>query len=117
MIRISDKAITYADEFMQLFIDQYMAGSSLEKALKLTGNVNVIGIQRLKESAKRWRKAGRAISFPDNINLTSRYLSSLLLRIEPFELQKRWSLTDLYQVDKHFHYQINIDCSGILFQL
>jgi putative transposase len=26
VIRISDKAITYADEFKQLFIDQYIAG-------------------------------------------------------------------------------------------
>lgn len=28
VLRISDKAITYSDEFKQLFIDQYMTGRS-----------------------------------------------------------------------------------------
>ncbi len=58
MIRISDKAITYADEFKQLFIDQYMAGKLPREIFEANGfDVNVIGIQRVKECAKRWRKA------------------------------------------------------------
>ncbi|WP_246310043.1 IS3 family transposase [Paenibacillus alginolyticus] len=58
VIRISDKAITYADEFKQLFIDQYMAGRLPREIFEANGfDVNVIGIQRVKESAKRWRKA------------------------------------------------------------
>ena len=58
VIRISDKAITYADEFKQLFIDQYMAGKTPREIFEANGfDVNVIGIQRIKECAKRWRNA------------------------------------------------------------
>lgn len=58
VIRISEKAITYADEFKQLFIDQYMAGKTPREIFEANGfDVNIIGMKRVKESANRLRKA------------------------------------------------------------
>ncbi|TXK65561.1 IS3 family transposase, partial [Paenibacillus sp. N3.4] len=58
VIRISDKAITYADEFKKLFIEQYMAGKPPREIFEAYGfDVNVIGKQRVKQCAERWRKA------------------------------------------------------------
>ncbi|MFD0698746.1 IS3 family transposase [Paenibacillus sp. GCM10027628] len=58
VIRISDKAITYADEFKQVFIDQYLAGKPPREIFEDNGfDVNIIGKQRVKQCAERWRKA------------------------------------------------------------
>jgi putative transposase len=60
VIRISDKAITYADEFKQLFIDQYMTGKTPREIFEANGfdvNVNVIGMKRVEQCADRWKKA------------------------------------------------------------
>lgn len=58
VIRISDKAITYADEFKQVFIDQYLAGKPPREIFEANGfDVNIIGKQRVKQCAERWRKA------------------------------------------------------------
>ncbi|WP_341865965.1 HTH domain-containing protein, partial [Paenibacillus ferrarius] len=58
VIHISDKAITYADEFKQLFIDQYMAGKTPREIFEANGfDVNIIGVERLKACVKRWKKA------------------------------------------------------------
>jgi putative transposase len=58
VIRISDKAITYADEFKQLFIDQYMTGKTPREIFEANGfDVNVIGIKRVEQCADRWKKA------------------------------------------------------------
>lgn len=53
VIRISDKAITYADEFKQLFIDQYMTSKTPANGF----DVNVIGMKRVEQCADRWKKA------------------------------------------------------------
>ncbi|WP_420831257.1 HTH domain-containing protein [Paenibacillus lignilyticus] len=58
MVRISDKAITYADEFKKLFIDQSMVGKLPREIFEGNGfDVNVIGMQRVKQLAERWRRA------------------------------------------------------------
>lgn len=58
VIKISVKAITYADEFKQLFIEQYMAGKTPREIFESNGfDVNIIGNHRLKACAKRWKKA------------------------------------------------------------
>ncbi|MDQ0903906.1 hypothetical protein [Paenibacillus sp. V4I7] len=55
---ISEKAITYADELMQLFIDQYMAGQTPREIFEANRfKVNVIGMKRVKQCAERWKKA------------------------------------------------------------
>jgi putative transposase len=58
VIRISDKAITYADEFKQLFIDHYMTGKTPREIFEANGfDVNVIGMKRVEQCADRWKKA------------------------------------------------------------
>ena len=58
VIRVSDKAITYADEFKHLFIDQYIAGKPPREIFESNGfDINIIGIHRVNECAKRWRRA------------------------------------------------------------
>ncbi|MGE6664341.1 IS3 family transposase [Paenibacillus xylanexedens] len=55
---VSDKAITYADEFKQLFVDEYMTGKSPRAIFEAHGfDVTVIGIKRVEQSADRWKKA------------------------------------------------------------
>lgn len=56
--RISDKAITYSDEFKQLFIDQYMMGRTPREIFEANGfDVHVIGMKRVEQCADRWKKA------------------------------------------------------------
>ncbi|ULO06031.1 IS3 family transposase [Paenibacillus sp. 19GGS1-52] len=58
VVRVSDKAITYADEFKQLFIDQYMTGKTPREIFEAHGfNVSVMGMKRIEQSADRWKKA------------------------------------------------------------
>ncbi len=58
VFRISDKAITYADEFKQLSIDQYLEGKTPRKIFESSGfDVSVLGIKRVKQCADRWKKA------------------------------------------------------------
>ncbi|MCY9695565.1 IS3 family transposase [Paenibacillus alginolyticus] len=58
VIRVSDKAITYSDEFKQLFIDQYMTGKTPREIFEANGfDVNVIGMKRVEQCADRWKKA------------------------------------------------------------
>jgi putative transposase len=58
VVRVSDKAITYSDEFKQLFIDQYMRGKTPREIFDAHGfDVKVIGIKRIEQSADRWKKA------------------------------------------------------------
>ncbi|GGG00295.1 HTH domain-containing protein [Paenibacillus abyssi] len=55
--KVSDKAITYADEFKQ-FIDQYMTGKTPREIFEAHGfDVTAIGIKRVEQSADRWKKA------------------------------------------------------------
>lgn len=56
--RISHKAITYSDEFKQLFIDQYIMGRTPREIFEANGfDVNVIGMKRVEQCADRWKKA------------------------------------------------------------
>lgn len=56
--KVSDKAITYSDEFKRLFIDQYMDGKKPREIFEAQGfNVEVLGMKRVEQSADRWKKA------------------------------------------------------------
>lgn len=58
VLRVSDKAITYEDEFKQMFIDQYMAGKTPREIFEANGfDVNVIGMKRVEQCADRWKRA------------------------------------------------------------
>jgi putative transposase len=58
VIKISEKAITYADEFKQLFINSYMSGKTPKEIFEDNGfDIEVIGMKRVEQCADRWKKA------------------------------------------------------------
>ncbi len=55
---VSDKAITYTDEFKRLFIAQSDAGKLPREIFEEVGfDVEVIGITRVRKAANRWKTA------------------------------------------------------------
>ena len=55
---VSDKAITYTDEFKRLFIAQSETGKVPREIFEEAGfDVEVIGITRVQKAATRWRAA------------------------------------------------------------
>lgn len=55
---VSDKVITYKDEFKQLFIDAYMTGKTPRAIFEANGfDIDIIGIKRVEQCADRWKKA------------------------------------------------------------
>ncbi|AHM57477.1 insertion sequence element IS150 [Peptoclostridium acidaminophilum DSM 3953] len=58
VLRVSEKSITYSDEFKRHFIDEYMAGKLPREIFESCGfNIEMIGIKRVETSAKRWKVA------------------------------------------------------------
>lgn len=58
VLNVSEKAITYRDEFKRLFIEEYMSGKLPRDIFMENGfNVDVIGIKRIEQSAYRWKVA------------------------------------------------------------
>jgi putative transposase len=58
VVRVSDKSITYSDEFKRLFIEQYLLGCLPREIFETNGfNVDVLGIKRVEQCADRWKKA------------------------------------------------------------
>lgn len=56
--RVSDRSITYTDDFKNRFIDEYLAGKLPRQIFAENGfDVDVIGITRIEQSACRWKKA------------------------------------------------------------
>lgn len=57
---VSEKAITYSDEFKRHFIEEYEKGKFPREIFEKAGlDVGLIGIERVKASSKRWRAAYR----------------------------------------------------------
>lgn len=58
--KVSEKGITYTDEFKRLFIAENENGKLPREIFTECGfDINVIGLQRIKSSASRWRSAFR----------------------------------------------------------
>ncbi|MCJ7687891.1 MAG: IS3 family transposase [Clostridiaceae bacterium] len=56
--RVSEKGITYTDEFKSLFIAEYKMGKLTSQIFQDAGfDIEVLGIQRIRCSSRRWRKA------------------------------------------------------------
>jgi putative transposase len=56
--RVSERSITYTDDFRNRFIDEYLSGKLPRQIFAENGfDVNVIGIKRIEQSACRWKKA------------------------------------------------------------
>lgn len=57
---ISEKGITYSDEFKRLFIYENEKGKLPRDIFSECGfDINIIGLKRIKSSASRWRSAFR----------------------------------------------------------
>ena len=57
---VSDKAITYSDEFKRLFISENEKGKSPREIFEEAGfEIEVIGLSRIATAGKRWRGAFR----------------------------------------------------------
>lgn len=58
VLRVSEKSITYADEFKRIFIDEYMSGRTPREIFEANGlPVDVLGLKRVEQCADRWKKA------------------------------------------------------------
>jgi putative transposase len=56
--KISEKSMTYTDEFKRLFIDQYMLGQTPREIFEANGfDIGIIGMTRVEQCADRWKKA------------------------------------------------------------
>lgn len=56
--KISEKSITFTDEFKRLFIEEHMAGKLPREIFESHGlPVHTIGMTRVEQSADRWKKA------------------------------------------------------------
>lgn len=55
--RVSERAITYTNEFKMKFIDAYAAGHLPRQIFEDNGfDISVLGIKRIEQSAYRWKK-------------------------------------------------------------
>ncbi|MGG6314635.1 IS3 family transposase [Paenibacillus macerans] len=58
VLRVSEKSITYANEFKRLFIDQYVLGQTPREIFEANGfDVEMLGMKRIEQCADRWKKA------------------------------------------------------------
>ena len=56
--KVTSKGITYTDEFKRIFIDENSKGKLPRMIFEECGfNIDIIGTQRIKSSAYRWRSA------------------------------------------------------------
>jgi hypothetical protein len=57
VLRVSDKAITYSEEFKNKFIEENSKGILPRKIFEDNGfEIEIIGLKRIEQSATRWRK-------------------------------------------------------------
>ena len=57
VLRVSDKAITYSEEFKNKFIVENSKGILPRKIFEDNGfDIEIIGLKRIEQSASRWRK-------------------------------------------------------------
>lgn len=58
--KVSEKGITYTDEFKRIFIVENQKGKLPREIFAECGfDINIIGLQRIKSSGSRWRSAFR----------------------------------------------------------
>ena len=57
VLKVSDKAITYSEEFKNKFIEENSKGILPRKIFEDNGfDIEIIGLKRIEQSAARWRK-------------------------------------------------------------
>ncbi|HEY8891509.1 MAG TPA: HTH domain-containing protein [Clostridium sp.] len=93
VLNVSEKAITYTDEFKRLFIDEYMSGKlPRDIFIENSFDVEIIGMKRIEQSACRWKamyKANGIIGLTDTRKgLSGRPLARELTPQEIIERQE-----------------------------
>ena len=59
---VTDKSITYTEEFREYFIDQYNLGKLPKEIFKEAGfDINILGNERIKSNTKRFKKMSERI--------------------------------------------------------
>jgi putative transposase len=91
--RVSERSITYTDEFKNRFIDEYQTGKLPRQIFEENGfHADIIGIKRIEQSAHRWKKAyekNGMIGLTDSRKVSSgRPLKRELTAAEIIERQK-----------------------------
>ena len=57
VLKVSDKAITYSEEFKNKFIEENSKGILPRKIFEDNGfDIEIIGLKRIEQAAARWRK-------------------------------------------------------------
>jgi len=83
---ISEKAITYTDEFKSIFISENKNGKFPREIFEELGfDINILGIERVRSCGKRWRAAYKkdgVCGLTDTRKLNSGRLSEKELSIE-----------------------------------
>lgn len=58
VVKVSEKSITYSDEFKRLFIEEYLKGKLPRIIFEEAGfDVTLLGIKRYEQAAARWLRA------------------------------------------------------------
>lgn len=58
VVKVSEKSITYSDEFKRLFIDKYLNGKTPKLIFEEAGfDVNLIGVRRYEQASARWLRS------------------------------------------------------------
>ena len=58
VVRVSEKSITYSDEFKRFFIDEYLKGKLPRTIFEEAGfDIKILGVKRYEQAAARWLKA------------------------------------------------------------
>lgn len=58
VLKVSEKAITYTDEFKRLFMEEYLAGKLPRTIFRENGfKEEVIGVSRIRQAASHWKAA------------------------------------------------------------
>ena len=66
---VTNKRITYTDEFKKLFIEQYRLGLYPRDIFSEAGfDVKALGYKRIERASDRWRKLNNEGHFGENIN-------------------------------------------------
>lgn len=58
VVKVSEKSITYSDDFKRLFIDKYLKEKTPKVIFEEAGfDVNMIGVRRYEQAATRWLRS------------------------------------------------------------
>lgn len=87
---VSEKGITYTDEFKAIAIKEYEEGKSSREIFEDAGfNIDLFGIERAKSALKRWRAAYKEKG-PSGLEDSRKYTSGRPLKRE-LSLEERYS--------------------------